>query len=272
MRRSIALLMVGILSIGLTPQTLLSAEDADTDDPCDIFVDWSDGVSFEHAYRIVFDDLSTLDLQWIEIDWSHENSTNVIHQDNSTIDLNLSEHRIVLPTEINLSETIQIEVIGADSNLTPLEQRITLCSRSVEVTYWNQPTANHEITRATSWSLEQSGIENEEYYLDFIGQGWQQRDGSLLTSNELGSGNISIITDDGETRTETELELSRVWLNETMTDTVLNEQTFEMYGNGSTTFILIDDVGSETVAHIDVRAPTSHADYCKRNSIRDCSN
>ena len=253
MRRSIALLMVGILSMGLTPQTLLSAEDADTDDPCDIFVDWSDGVSFEHAYRIVFDDLSTLDLQWIEIDWSHENSTNVIHQDNSTIDLNLSEHRIVLPTEINLSETIQIEVIGADSNLTPLEQRITLCSRSVEVTYWNQPTANHEITRATSWNLEQSGIENEEYYLDFIGQGWQQRDGSLLTSNELGSGNISIITDDGETRTETELELSRVWLNETMTDTVLNEQTFEMYGNGSTTFILIDDVGSETVAHIDVR-------------------
>ncbi len=253
MRRSIALLMVGILAMGLSPQTLLSAEDTSAENPCTVFVDWSDGVSFEHAYRIVFDGSTSIDIQWAEIKWSHENSTNVIHQDNSTIDLNLSEHRIVLPTDVNLSETILIDVIGAESNLTPLEQRTTLCSRAIEVTYWNQPTADHEITRATSWSLEQNGVSNEEYYLDFVGQGWQQRDGNLLTANELGSGNITIITDDGDTRTETELELSRVWLNETMTDTVLNEQTFEMHGNGSTTFILVDEIGSETVAHIDVR-------------------
>ena len=38
-----------------------------------------------------------------------------------------------------------------------------------------------------------------------------------------------------------------------MTDTAINERTFEMHGNGSTTFIIIDDVGSETVANIDVR-------------------
>ncbi len=253
MRRSIALLMVGILAMGLSPQTLLAAEEASTEDPCTVFVDWSNGTSFQHAYRVVFDDSTSLNLQWAEIEWSHENSTTVLHHDNSTIDLNLSEHRIVLPTEVNLSETIVIEVIGAESNLTPLEQRTTLCSRTVEFTYWNQPTADHEITRATSWSLDQSGESGEEYYLDFIGQGWQQRDGNLLTSNELGSGNVTIITDDGETRTETELELSRVWLNETMTDTLLDEQTFEMYGNGSTTFVIVDDAGANTVAHIDVR-------------------
>ena len=73
MRRSIALLMVGILAMGLTPQTLLAAEDVDTEDPCAIFVDWSDGVSFEHAYRIVFDDLDALNLQWINVEWSHGN-------------------------------------------------------------------------------------------------------------------------------------------------------------------------------------------------------
>ena len=65
--------------------------------------------------------------------------------------------------------------------------------------------------------LEQTGGDGQEYELEFTGRGWQLRNGNQLESNELGAGNLSIISDDGETRIETEINLDRVWLNESMT-------------------------------------------------------
>ena len=52
--------------------------------------------------------------------------------------------------------------------------------------------------------LQQTTDDNQEYELEFTGRGWQLRNGINLESNELGSGNLSIISDDGETRIETE--------------------------------------------------------------------
>ena len=46
------------------------------------------------------------------------------------------------------------------------------CERSFEVTMWNQPVMDHEITRETTWSLT-SGA--DETALSVTGRGWQQR-------------------------------------------------------------------------------------------------
>ena len=100
--------------------------------------------------------------------------------------------------------------------------------------------------------LQQTTDDNQEYELEFTGRGWQLRNGIHLESNELGSGNLSIISDDGETRIETEINLDRVWLNESMTGIELDQQQFEMFGNGSMFFILMDEIGSETIAEINI--------------------
>ena len=55
-------------------------------------------------------------------------------------------------------------------------------SRTVNVTFWNQPLADHEITITTDWTLRHE-IENEtseEYVLEFAGQGWQRRAAGIL--------------------------------------------------------------------------------------------
>ena len=59
------------------------------------------------------------------------------------------------------------------------------CERSFEVTMWNQPVMDHEITRETSWSLT-SGVDGTA--LSVTGRGWQQRSDLNLEANELGNG------------------------------------------------------------------------------------
>ena len=212
---------------------------------CSIIVDWTNGINSEHAY--IINNWTSINQTQTAVNWSHQSEEGMIIG-NGTISPSWNENdshgRIILPTSINLGDSISIDVSTSGTE--------SFCSRTIDITYWNQPINDHEITRTTTWMLQQTTDDNQEYELEFTGRGWQLRNGIHLESNELGSGNLSIISDDGETRIETEINLDRVWLNESMTGIELNQQQFEMFGNGSMFFILMDEIGSETIAEINI--------------------
>ena len=90
--------------------------------------------------------------------------------------------------------------------------------------------ADHEITRETTWSMEGAEQGNG---IDFEGRGWQKRTGSILESNELGNGTLTTDSMNGTEGLVLELNLNRIWMNETYDGVELLRQDFEMSGNGS---------------------------------------
>ena len=242
MNRRNTLIVVSMLLL-MMPFSSISGQAINDETQCKIIVDWSNGTNSEHAY--IINNLSLVNET--EVHWSHENQSGQV-LDSGIIYPNWTENgtqaRIILPTIIDLGDSISIDVKVSETEIS--------CSRIIDITYWNQPINDHEITRTTTWILEQSGGDGQEYELEFTGRGWQLRNGNQLESNELGAGNLSIISDDGETRIETEINLDRVWLNESMNGIELEQQQFEMFGNGSMFFIVDDEVGTETIAQINI--------------------
>ena len=229
MNRRNTLIVVSMLLL-MMPFSSISGQAINDETQCKIIVDWSNGTNSEHAY--IINNLSLVNET--EVHWSHENQSGQV-LDSGIIYPNWTENgtqaRIILPTIIDLGDSISIDVKVSETEIS--------CSRIIDITYWNQPINDHEITRTTTWILEQSGGDGQEYELEFTGRGWQLRNGNQLESNELGAGNLSIISDDGETRIETEINLDRVWLNESMNGIELEQQQFEMFGNGSMFFIVM---------------------------------
>jgi hypothetical protein len=109
------------------------------------------------------------------------------------------------------------------------------------MTLWNQPTADHEITRETTWELDSEAEGGSGLF--FEGRGWQKRSGTELTASELGNGSLILDLDTGGEQTYLSLELDRVWLNETYDGTELIRQDFEMHGTGS---LLFDSTSGES--------------------------
>ena len=189
MTRRTTLIVVGMLLL-MMPLSTISGQTNTDETECNIIVDWSNGTSNEHAY--VINNWNLVNETQTEIHWSHENQSGEI-LGNGTIfpswNDNDTQARIILPTIINLGDSISIDVSASETEI--------FCSRTIDITYWNQPINDHEITRTTTWMLEQTGGDGQEYELEFTGRGWQLRTGNNLESNELGSGNLSIISDDG---------------------------------------------------------------------------
>ena len=127
---------------------------------------------------------------------------------------------ITLPEAPMFGDEIEI-------NLETLEAS---CYRDIRVTNWNQPISDHEITTNRTWSNSMSGSDSSSSSnLFFEGRGWQQRIGQTLISNELGSGNFEL---DNFENLDIELDLDKVWLNQTYFAEELIGQEFEMQGHG----------------------------------------
>ena len=162
-----------------------------------IHIDWLDddgNGEAEHAYIIEFSE-APIPSDWkVEVAHSDSNGTSLGNwtfrwgdANYSLEPVNSTHFRIVAPTNISFGDSIEIEV-WMESGESPS------ITRTVDVTIWNQPIADHEITVTTDWSLRHQ-IENqssEEYLLEFTGQGWQQRSDGLLIHDELGSGTLTI--------------------------------------------------------------------------------
>jgi hypothetical protein len=245
-RPAITLILVFLTSLAL-PLSI-----ADGSNPPVISVDWldhdDDGVA-DHAYMIGFDSTTNAADFYVNVSHADINASTLGEwtyrwdDANFTISpLNLTHHRITIPTNLSFGDEVMIEVY--DNSTDTL-----LSSRSVQVTLWNQPIADHEITVTTDWSLRHQieNQSNEEYFLEFTGQGWQQRSDGLLIHDELGTGTLTIdeVSEDGSNILIV-LDLNRIWLNETMVGEELTSQIFEMAGAGNMT-ITDDSDGNMTI-------------------------
>ena len=162
----------------------------------DILTEWvDDGTgNITHGYRIVLDQ----SLSFSELD---ELSVTVLHTDAADNEIgnwaldwsggNNTELGFVVNSTLNWKDQVTIEVWQNDC----CNPSVMIGSRTIQVTIWNEPLSDHEITRVTNWNLVQDTVnftDSESWALDFIGQGWQQRTGDVLVSNELGTGMLSI--------------------------------------------------------------------------------
>jgi len=205
----------------------------ETQTTCAVLVDWDveehwDGgwnISYDvlHRYLVVFDppftggDTPTSVTVSVE---HHRGDIQVADDSNASYISAGGEIDIVLDSEPEFGDTVHISVTTAEA----------ICSRDLSITRWNQPMADHEITRETTWSMEGAEDGNS---IDFEGRGWQKRTGDILESNELGNGTLMLDSMNGTQGLMLALNLETIWLNETYDGIELLSQDFEMRGNGS---------------------------------------
>ena len=223
-----------MLTVAISP--IVSAQNTVS---ADILTEWvDDGTgNITHGYRIVLDQ----SLSFSELD---ELSVTVLHTDLDDNEIgnwafdwsggNNTELGFVVNSTLNWKDQVTIEVWQNDC----CNPSVMSGSRNIQVTIWNEPLSDHEITRVTNWNLVQDTVnftDSESWALDFIGQGWQQRTGDVLVSNELGTGMLSIeeSSEGGTGTVAIMLWLDTVWLNETVNGMELQSQIFEMRGNGT---------------------------------------
>ena len=223
-----------MLTVAISP--IVSAQNTVS---ANILTEWvDDGAgNATHGYRIVLDQ----SLSFSELD---ELSVTVLHTDADDNEIgnwafdwsggNNTELGFVVNSTLNWKDQVTIEVWQNDC----CNPSVMIGSRNIQVTIWNEPLSDHEITRVTNWNLVQDTVnftDSESWALDFIGQGWQQRTGDVLVSNELGTGMLSIeeSTEGGTGTVAIMLWLDTVWLNETVDGMELQSQIFEMRGNGT---------------------------------------
>jgi len=146
-------------------------------------------------------------------------------------------------SSLSYEDQIEISVSLNESEIT---------SRTIVVTRWNQPLADHEVTISTEWQVDQTYDDDngtQSYVILFDGRGWQQRVGNVLQTHELGNGTFQIIETTDESITNLSLLLSHVWRNETIIEGEIQNNNFEMRGNGTLLQTLYDEE-SETVLTI----------------------
>ena len=217
--------------------SLVSAEENEFFE-CEILTDW--GVTYipnedlddnfstynstiTHRYVVSFnpsfENGSTPHLVDTSITHQRENQT-IGNEFNSAIIIAGGEIDIILPEQPFFKDEIEISIETLEAS----------CSRFIRVTNWNQPIADHEITSNRTWQNNVLGTSETSSNLFFEGRGWQQRIGPSLISNELGSGSFELFNFENM---DIELDLDKVWLNQTYYDEELVGQEFEMSGKGN---------------------------------------
>jgi len=225
--------LVILATLLLSTQASLVLAEEETQTTCTVLVDWDveehwDGgwnVSYDvlHRYLVVFDppftggDTPTSVTVSVE---QHRDDSQIADDSNASYISAGGEIDILLNTEPEFGDTVHISVTTAEA----------ICSRDLSITRWNQPMADHEITRETTWSMEGAEDGNS---IDFEGRGWQKRTDDILESNELGNGTLMLDSMNGTQGLMLAFNLETIWLNETYDGVELLNQDFEMRGNGS---------------------------------------
>ena len=228
-RQALAILVTLLLS---TQASLVLAEE-ETQTTCTVLVDWDveehwDGgwnVTYDvlHRYLVTFEppftggDTPTSVTVSVE---QYRDDVQIADDSNASFISAGGEIDIIIDTEPEFADTVHVSVTTAEA----------VCSREISITRWNQPMADHEITRETTWTME--GMEGDDS-IDFEGRGWQKRTGDFLESNELGNGTLMLDSMDGTQGLMLMFNLDTIWLNETYDGVELLSQDFEMRGDGS---------------------------------------
>jgi len=245
--RVIATLLVLSLLLLSVPTSIVGAQDQQLR-TCQILADWEEDWYLDdsgnytlgtlHRYRATFDppfaNGTNPGAVNVTVQHLHEGSEVIDPANVSTISAG-GEVDILLTTSPQFGDTISLEVDTAEAG----------CSRTMQITYWNQPLADHEVTRETDWSL--SGVGGDDQGITFDGRGWQKRTGDLLESNELGNGTLFLDMSNNSRGAKVDLELHSIWLNETYDGNELLKQDFEMIGNGSLSLVEGEEGGGVEV-------------------------
>ena len=219
---------------------------------CEITADWSASMDEEgqvimgHSYRVNFQpplpisvDPTNVDVSATHIDGnSQQIGTHAVLVAGGAIDIQMSD----VP---EFGDTIVIDVQSSEAS----------CNRSFDVSVWNQPTSDHEITRETSWSLQSN---DEAAYLEVNARGWQQRQQSILNANELGNGTIQLLFENDGRSIELGLEITNAWINESWSESQLLRQNFQLRGSGIMSVTLDDGLNG-----ISVNGTVSDASYTR---------
>jgi len=250
MDRGFAIFVVLSLMAMCFPSSLAMAQEGQSTN-CEILADWDQQwqwsdegeseISLIHRYRVVFDPPFTNGTSPTDVNTSvqHFRGESEISGENTSTFVAGGEIDIILAENPQFGDLISISSHSTESS----------CSRSLNITNWNQPISDHEVTRETHWSL--SGMEGEEQGVTFDGRGWQKRTGSILESNELGNGTLLLDMSNGTEGAAIDLELDRIWLNESYDGAELMSQDFEMMGSGGLS-ITTDDDGEGATINADV--------------------
>ena len=244
-------LAVALFFVMVLPLVFVATADGQPAQPT-INAAWLEGDNGlnQHAYLITFADNGSYD---IDVDITH--LQNGISQ---TTDVfitwsSVDEHRVahaLANTSLEWSDDISVTVTinGWDGEtLTEPVQTV----RSFTVGTWNQPMADHEVLLKTTWDLDQTyTTEDGEqgFSLDFDGQGWQMRQGNVLNSWELGSGNLTTLENTNESSTNLSLTLDSIWKNETVQSGALTSQVFDARGTGILHLVTFDGASQSEVA------------------------
>lgn len=156
----------------------------------------------------------------------------------------ITEYLVTLPNQITYGDEVNIEVYV---------NQTLIASRLFNPVIWTQPLADHEVSLSTQWELDQttSSPQGEDnYLLNFNGQGWQKRTGNILEANELGNGSLILNESTIEGNVLFNLILDSVWRNETTIEGVLSDSEFEMRGNGSVS--IYDNTEGEMYVNVTV--------------------
>ncbi len=207
----------------------------------------------EHAYLITFADNGSYD---IDVDVIHVQNGSLQATDVFITWDSIDENRVahaVLNTTLEWGDEITITVAINGWDGTVLTEPVQTV-RSFTVGTWNQPMADHEVLLKTSWDLDQTYTTSEGeqgFSLDFDGQGWQMRQGTVLNSWELGDGNLTTLENTNESTTSLNLRLDSIWKNETIQSGVLTSQVFDARGSGLLHLVTLDgDSQSEVTANV----------------------
>jgi len=170
---------------------MVGANEGEPQISCKILVDWendwttSDNLNWSlgiiHRYRVEFEpafENGTLP-SGVIIDLNHYREGELIATEiNSSFIIAGGEVDITLDSKPEFLDEVDITVVTSEAT----------CFRHLDMTMWNQPAADHEITRETTWSLESNDENASSLY--FEGRGWQKRIGESLSSSELGNGSL----------------------------------------------------------------------------------
>ena len=229
-------LVLAVLAASLAFSSIAVAQQEGNDSDsrtCIIHADWgtfwSDaGEQIRHAYRVQFYPALPLavDPSNVDVIVTHLNDTG-IHVGTSSYLTAGGVIDIQMTHPPSFGDDISISVETSEAS----------CERSFEVTMWNQPVMDHEITRETSWSLT-SGVDGTA--LSVTGRGWQQRSDLNLEANELGNGTIRLMLNDQDREIDINLDIQRAWLNESWNGTDLSSQEFQLEGSGTIRMSLYD--------------------------------
>ena len=219
---------------------------------CEITADWNASMDEEgqvvvgHSYRVNFQpplpmsvDPTNVDVSATHIDGdSQQIGTHTVLVAGGAIDIQMTNAP-------KFGDTIVIDVQSSEAS----------CNRSFDVSVWNQPTSDHEITRETSWSLQSN---DEAAYLEVNARGWQERQQSILNANELGNGTIQLLFENDGRSIEVGLEITNAWINESWSESELLRQDFQLRGFGIISVNLDDGLNG-----ISVNGTVSDASYTR---------